>query len=100
MYKIIIGKEYRYVQDDNALEIFREQNKGKKYIVNRLKGLGEMDAEELEESLLDPAQRRIKQITVADVKQADVLFDQLMGTSAVPRKKYIEDHSDEAEVEF
>lgn len=64
------------------------------------KHVGEMDANELEESLLDPTQRRMKQITVADVKQADVLFDQLMGTSAIPRKKYIEEHSNEAEVEF
>lgn len=59
-----------------------------------------MDADELEENLLDPKQRIMKQITVADVKQADVLFDQLMGLSAVPRKKYIEEHSHEAEVEF
>ena len=100
LYKVIIGKEYKYIQDDTTLEQFREQNKSKKYTVNRMKGLGEMDADELEENLLDPKQRIMKQITVADVKQADVLFDQLMGLSAVPRKKYIEEHSHEAEVEF
>ena len=100
LYKVTIGKEYKYIQDDTALEQFREQNKSKKYTVNRMKGLGEMDADELEENLLDPKQRIMKQITVADVKQADVLFDQLMGVSAVPRKKYIEEHSHEAEVEF
>ena len=100
LYKVTIGKEYKYIQDDTALEQFREQNKSKKYTVNRMKGLGEMDADELEENLLDPKQRIMKQITVADVKQADVLFDQLMGLSAVPRKKYIEEHSHEAEVEF
>lgn len=59
-----------------------------------------MDADELEENLLDPAQRRMKQITVSDVKQADILFDHLMGNTVVPRKKYIEEHSHEAEVEF
>ena len=100
LYKVTIGKEYKYIQDDTALEQFREQNKSKKYTVNRMKGLGEMDADELEENLLDPKQRIMKQITVADVKQADMLFDQLMGISAVPRKKYIEEHSHEAEVEF
>lgn len=100
LYKITIGKEYKYIQDDAALEQFREQHKGKKYIVNRMKGLGEMDADELEENLLDPKRRIMKQITVADIKQADILFDQLMGLSAVPRKKYIEEHSHEAEVEF
>ena len=100
LYKITIGKEYKYIQDDAALEAFREANKGKKYIVNRMKGLGEMDADELEENLLDPAQRYMKQIAVEDIAKADVLFDQLMGQSPAPRKKYIEEHSDEAEVEF
>ena len=100
LYKITIGKEYKYIQDDTALEEFRKANVGKKYLVNRMKGLGEMDADELEESLLNPEQRCLKQITVEDVAKADVLFDQLMGSSPTPRKKYIEEHSDEAEVEF
>ena len=100
LYKVTIGKEYKYIQDDAALEEFRKTNAGKKYLVNRMKGLGEMDADELEESLLNPEQRCLKQITVEDVSKADVLFDQLMGSSPTPRKKYIEEHSDEAEVEF
>lgn len=100
LYKVTIGKEYKYIQDDAALEEFRKASPGKKYLVNRLKGLGEMDADELEESLLNPEQRCLKQITVEDIAKADVLFDQLMGSSPTPRKKYIEEHSDEAEVEF
>ena len=100
LYKVTIGKEYKYIQDDAALETFRKNNLNKKYTVNRMKGLGEMDADELEESLLNPEQRCLKQITVEDVTKADVLFDQLMGSSPTPRKKYIEEHSDEAEVEF
>ena len=100
LYKITIGKEYKYIQDDVALEKFRNENLGKKYIVNRMKGLGEMDAEELEENLLNPEFRVLKQITVEDIQATDILFDQLMGTTVVPRKKYIEAHSHEAEVEF
>ena len=100
LYKVTIGKEYKYIQDDAALEEFRKANVGKKYLVNRMKGLGEMDADELEESLLNPEQRCLKQITVEDIAKVDVLFDQLMGSSPTPRKKYIEEHSDEAEVEF
>ena len=100
LYKITIGKEYKYIQDDAALEKFRNENLGKKYIVNRMKGLGEMDAEELEENLLNPEFRVLKQITVEDIQATDILFDQLMGTTVVPRKKYIEAHSHEAEVEF
>lgn len=101
LYKIIEGKDtYIYLQDDEALENYRETHKGKKYVVNRHKGLGEMDAEELDECLLNPEKRLLKQITVEDIEAANILFDQLMGTSAVPRKAYIEKHSNEAEVDF
>ena len=101
LYKITLGKDnYIYLQDDKALEEFKNANKGKKYTVTRHKGLGEMDVEELEESLLNPETRVLKQITVEDITSTNILFDQLMGTSAVPRKKYIEEHSNEAEVEF
>lgn len=58
-----------------------------------------MDEEELEETLLDPDYRVIKQITVEDVKAADKLFDDLMGTAIVPRKIYIKEHSAEAQHE-
>lgn len=101
LYKITLNKDnYLYLQDDEALEDFRENNKGKKYSVARHKGLGEMDVEELEESLLNPETRTLKQITVEDISKTDILFDHLMGSSAIPRKKYIEEHSDEAEVEI
>ena len=101
LYKVTLGKDnYIYLQDDKALEDFRNTNKGKKYTVTRHKGLGEMDVEELEESLLNPETRVLKQITVEDISATNILFDQLMGTSVTPRKKYIEEHSNEAEVEF
>jgi DNA gyrase subunit B len=101
LYKITLNKDtYIYLQDDSALENFRNSHQGKKYIVSRHKGLGEMDPEELEESLLNPETRVLKQITVEDITKANVLFDHLMGTSAVPRKRYIEEHSNEADVEI
>lgn len=101
LYKIIEGKDtYIYLQDDAALEKYRETHKGKKYVVNRHKGLGEMDAEDLEPTILNPETRQLKQITVTDIEAANILFDQLMGTSAVPRKAYIEKHSNEAEVDY
>ena len=100
LYKITMGKDtYIYLKNDAALEEFREQNKGKKYTVNRLKGLGEMDAEETEKTLTDPTQRIIKQITIEDVKAADVLFEQLMGTGVTARKQFIKEHSKEATYE-
>ena len=101
LYKATLGKDnYVYLQDDKALEEFKQAHLGKKYTIARHKGLGEMDVEELEESLLNPETRVLKQITVDDIQATSVLFDQLMGTVVIPRKKYIEAHSNEAEVEF
>ena len=96
LYKVTINKKYKYIKNDEALEEFRKQNAGKSYVVNRMKGLGEMDEEELEETLLDPESRVIKQITVEDVEAANKLFDDLMGTAIVPRKLFIKEHSKEA----
>ena len=97
LYKITMGKDtYLYLKDDEALADFQAKNKGKKYIVSRFKGLGEMSEDETE-VLVDPAQRTLCQVTVADVKAADILFDQLMGAGVAPRKKFIQDHSKEAQ---
>ena len=96
LYKITIGKDYKYLKNDEALEEFRRTHQGRKYIVNRLKGLGEMSEEETEETLTDPENRIIKQITVEDIAAAGKLFDDLMGTAITPRKNYIKAHSKEA----
>ena len=58
--------------------------------------VGEMDVEEVEETLTNPEQRIIKQITVRDIEKTDMLFDNLMGTAILPRKKFIQEHSSEA----
>ena len=101
LYKITLSgnKGYKYLKDDVALEEFKKTNIGKKYTVNRLKGLGEMDVEETEETLTNPEQRIIKQITVEDSMAATKLFDDLMGTQVNPRKKFIQEHSHEATIE-
>ena len=96
LYKITIGKEYKYLKNDAELEEFRKKNEGKKYQVGRMKGLGEMSIDETEETLTDPANRIIKQITVEDDKATDILFEQLMGTGVQSRKQYIKEHSEEA----
>jgi len=101
LYKITLGgnKGYKYLKDDAALEEFKKANIGKKYTVNRLKGLGEMDVEETEETLTNPNQRIIKQITIEDSMAAAKLFDDLMGTQVTQRKKFIQEHSHEATIE-
>ena len=96
LYKITIGKKYKYIKNDEELEKFRAEHKGEKYLVNRMKGLGEMSEEETEETLTDPEQRIIKQITIDDVAATAQLFEDLMGTAIIPRKKFIQEHSAEA----
>ena len=96
LYKVTIGKEYKYIKNDEELEKFKAENPNKKMTVNRMKGLGEMSVEETEQTLTDPNQRIIKQITVEDAAAADLLFDQLMGTAITARKEYIKLHSEEA----
>jgi len=58
--------------------------------------VGEMSVEETEETLIDPKERIIKQVTVEDAAAATKLFDNLMGTAVIPRKMYIKEHSQEA----
>ena len=96
LYKITEGKDtYIYLKNDAELEEYRTSHKGKKYLVNRLKGLGEMSPDETS-ILVDPDQRIIKQVTVEDIAAANKLFDDLMGTQIIPRKRFIQQHSQEA----
>ena len=97
LYKITMGKTYKYLKNDIALEEFRKENRGKNYIVNRLKGLGELSVEETEETLTDPANRIIKQIVVDDEASATSLFNDLMGNEIDTRKEYVKLHSCEAQ---
>lgn len=96
LYKVTMAKKYYYLKDDAALEEFRKTNANRSYVVNRFKGLGELSPEETEETLIEPENRIIKQITVDDIRATDRLFDDLMGTAVVPRKVYIKEHSWEA----
>ena len=91
---IFTNGKSKYLKNDEDLEKFRKSNPGK-YELKRMKGLGEMDVEETEECLTDKETRIIKQITVEDVKAANQLFDDLMGTKVIPRKEYIKEHSEE-----
>ena len=95
LYKVTIGKDYKYIKNDEELEKFKKTIGDKKIQVNRMKGLGEMSVDETEETLTDPENRIIKQITVEDIDAADELFDDLMGTKVTPRKDFIKEHSAE-----
>ena len=91
--------EYIYLRDAAALEEYKRTHIGEKYAVNRNKGLGEQDASELSECLLNHKTRNVEQITVDDVVEANRLFEIFMGSSAGPRKDWILQHSEEANIE-
>ena len=98
LYKIIEknGKAYTYLMNDAALEKYREQHKGEKYEVGRMKGLGEMNVEETEECLTNTENRIIDQITVNDIEETNKVFLRIMGTSAIFRKQFLKEYGKEA----
>ena len=96
LYKVTMAKKYYYLKNDDALEQFKKEHPNRSFTVNRMKGLGEMDVEEVEETLISPEGRIIRKVTVEDADAATRLFDDLMGTAVVPRKLFIKAHSEEA----
>ena len=96
LYKIAHGKEEKYVysdeQKDNYLKTIAPNLKDKVGI-QRYKGLGEMNPEQLWKTTMNPETRILKQITVEDAVKADEVFDILMGSEVPPRKKFIQTHA-------
>ncbi|MAF37031.1 DNA topoisomerase (ATP-hydrolyzing) subunit B [archaeon] len=89
LYKVKSGKIEKYLQDDAKLEEFTTAQNGKAIDIQRFKGLGEMNPEQLWETTLDPEARTIKKILIEDAIQADDIFSTLMGDEVIPRRKFI-----------
>ena len=98
LYKITMGTKIQYLKDDAALEAFRKSTT-KSYELGRMKGLGEMDPPEMEETVMSPETRTLKQITIDDAEAAARVFISLMGESVDPRKKFIEENAWRANVD-
>ncbi len=92
------GKE-EYLYDDKALERYRKRHKGP-FTLQRYKGLGEMDAQQLWETTLDPATRMMKRVEIEDARLATDLTSTLMGTDVPPRRAFIYDHATDAELDY
>lgn len=97
LYKVIPKKGNQfYIANDKDLKEYRDKNKGKSFILNRMKGLGEMDADQLWETTMNPKTRTLRRVNIEEAEQASLITSILMGTDVEPRKKYIVDHSEGA----
>ena len=91
------GKE-EYLYDEKALERYRRTHTGE-FTLQRYKGLGEMDAEQLWETTLNPENRVLKRVEIEDARMASEITEMLMGSDVPPRRQFIYDHADEAEID-
>ncbi len=89
----------QYLYDDKALEKYRKSHKGP-FTLQRYKGLGEMDAQQLWETTLDPDTRLLKLVEIEDARMASEVTEMLMGTDVAPRKAFIYNHATDAELDI
>ena len=100
LYKAMPTKgEEEYLYDDAALARYRKTHKGS-FTLQRYKGLGEMDAQQLWETTLNPETRRMKRVEIEDARLAASVTEMLMGTDVPPRRKFIYDNAKDAELDI
>ena len=100
LYKAMPSKgQEQYLYDDKALEKYRKNHKSP-FTLQRYKGLGEMDAEQLWETTLNPETRRMKLVEIEDARMASEVTELLMGTEVPPRKTFIYNHAVDAELDI
>lgn len=99
LYKVIPSRgQEQYLYDDKELDRYRKTHTGE-FRLQRYKGLGEMDPEQLWETTLDPEHRVLKRVEIEDARMASEVTEMLMGSDVPPRRKFIYDHAEEAEID-
>lgn len=99
LYKVVPKKgKGEYLYDDKALEKYRKNHKG--FTLQRYKGLGEMDADQLWDTTLNPETRILKQVEIEDAKMASDITSMLMGSEVAPRREFIYTHATDAELDI
>ena len=99
LYKVIPSRgQEMYLYDDKELERYRKSHTGD-FRLQRYKGLGEMDPEQLWETTLDPERRVLKRVEIEDARMASEVTEMLMGSEVPPRRQFIYDHANEAEID-
>ena len=99
LYKVVPKKgKVQYLYDDKALEKYRKDHKG--FTLQRYKGLGEMDADQLWETTLNPETRILKQVEIEDARLASEVTEMLMGNNVGPRRDFIYEHATDAELDI
>ncbi|NLG29434.1 MAG: DNA topoisomerase IV subunit B, partial [Chloroflexi bacterium] len=97
LFKVSAGKETRYVYSDEEKDAAVKAIGAKNVSLQRYKGLGEMNPEQLWETTMNPEKRLLSQVTVDDGASAEQVFDMLMGSDVPPRRKFIQTHAKEVQ---
>lgn len=98
LYRVGEGKNVQYLYSDDELAKYRKTHT-KKFTIQRYKGLGEMDADQLYETTMNPETRKLKQVSIDNIIESNSLTQILMGSEVQPRKEYISEHARDAVID-